>query len=72
MRRFLTVAVLGASLAFTASTAFAGDKVDYKPAFQPTQNVAIVDRTQSVQSAIAGVAVPMSVWSELRSENFGR
>ncbi len=72
MRRFLTVAVLGASLAFTASTAFASEKVDHKPAFQPTQNVAIVDRTQSVQSVVAGVAAPMSVWSESRYENFGR
>lgn len=72
MRKFLTAAVLGTSLAFTASTAFAGDKVDYKPAFQPTQDVTIVDRTQSVQSVVAGVAAPMSVWSELRYENFGQ
>jgi hypothetical protein len=72
VRKFLTVAVLGASLAFTANAAFASDKVDYRLTFQPTQNVAIVDRTQSVQSLVAGVAAPMSVWSELRYENFGR
>ena len=72
MRKFLTVVALGASLAFTASTAFASDKVDYKPAFQPTQSVTIVDRTPSVQSVVAGVAAPMSVWSDLRDENFGR
>ncbi len=72
MRQFLTVAVLGASLAFTASAALASDKVDYKPAFQPTQNVAIVNRTESVQSVVAGVAAPMSVWSEWRYDNYGR
>ncbi len=50
---------------------FADEKVDYKPAFQPTQNVAIVNRTESVQSVVAGVAAPVSVWSQSRYDNFG-
>ena len=75
MRQFLAVAVLGASLAFTAGAAFASDKVDYKPPFQPTQNVAIVNRTELVQpvlSVFSGVAAPVSVWRDFRYENYGR
>lgn len=72
MRQFLAVAVLGASLAFFAGAAFASENVDYQPAFQPTQNVAIENRTESVESVVAGGAAPVSVWSELRYENYGR
>jgi len=72
MRQSLAVVVLGASLAFTTNGAFASERVDYKPAFQPTQHVAIVNRTEPVQSVVAGVAAPMSVWSESRYDNYGR
>ena len=78
MRQFLAVAVLGASLALTASAAFASDRVDYRPAFQPTQDAAIVTGAESVESTavestLAGaVNGPVSVWGERRYDNFGQ
>jgi hypothetical protein len=78
MRQFLAVMVLGAGLALTASAAFASDRVDYVPSFQPTQAAAIVTGTESeestaVESTLAGGANgPASVWSEQRYDNFGQ
>jgi len=78
MRQFLAVAVLGASLALTASAAFASDRVDYQPAFQPTQAAEIVTGTESVESTpvestlAGGANGPVSVWSEQRYDNFGQ
>ncbi len=69
MQKILALTFLGASLAFSASAALASESVDYKPAFQPTENVAIVNRTESDQSVTAGVAAPVSVWSEAREAN---
>jgi hypothetical protein len=62
----------GAPIQWPRRERLASDKVDYKPAFQPTQNETIVNRTESVQAVVAGVAAPMSVWNESRYDNFGR
>jgi hypothetical protein len=72
MRQFLAVAVLGASLALTASAAFASDRVDYQPAFQPAQNAAIVNQTEPVESVVAGIDAPASVYGASRYDNFVR
>ncbi len=79
MRQFLAVAFLGATLAFSVSTAFAyGDKVDYVPSYQsaqsvvqPTQSVSIVSKTESSVSQVAGSSVPTatSVLRQLREDN---
>jgi len=79
MRQFLAVAFLGATLAFSASAAFAfGDKVDYVPSYQPAQSVvqptlsvSIVSRTESSVSTVAGSSVPTasSLYRQWREEN---
>ncbi len=79
MRQFLAVAFLGATLAFSASAAFAfGDKVDYVPSYQPaqsvvqpTQNVSIVSRTESSVSTFAGGrnTTATDVYRQLREDN---
>jgi hypothetical protein len=75
MRQFLVVAVLGASLAFTANTALASDKVDYVPSYQPARSVSVVSgtviRTESRESVVAGgsVITATSVYRQLREDN---
>jgi hypothetical protein len=75
MRKFLAVAVLGASLAFTASAALAGDKVDYVPSYQPAQSSSVVSgtviRTESGESAVAGggAITATDVYRQLREDN---
>jgi hypothetical protein len=72
MRQFLAVTLLGASLAFTAGAAFASDRVDYHPPFQPAQTVATENPVEPVQSTVAGDAAPQSVYGESRYENYGQ
>ncbi len=79
MRQFLAVAVLGATLAFNASAALAGEKVDYVPSYQPArsvsippaQSVSIVSRTEPVQSVVAGGrnTTATDVYRQLRDDN---
>ncbi len=78
MRQFLAVAFLGATLAFSASAAFAfGDKVDYVPSYQPTLSVvqptlsvSIVSRTESSVSTVAGSnPTASSLYRQWREEN---
>ncbi len=71
MRQFLAVAFLGATLAFSASAALAGDKVDYVPSYQPAQSVSIVSRTSSSVSVVAGGRniTATDVYRQLREDN---
>ncbi len=71
MRQFLAVAFLGATLAFSASAALAGDKVDYVPSYQPAQSVSIVSRTSSSVSVVAGGrnTTATDVYRQLRDDN---
>ncbi len=78
MRQFLAVAVLGATLAFNASAALAGEKVDYVPSYQPAQSVvqpaqsvSIVSRTGSGVSVVAGGSntTATDVYRQLREDN---
>ena len=73
MRQFLAVAVLGATMAFSAGAALAGEKVDYTPSFQPAQSVSIVSPTvsqmASSQSAVAGGTTATDVFRQLRDDN---
>lgn len=67
MRQFLAVAVLGATLAFGARTAFASDNVDYGVPFQPAQSV-IVTQSESGSVVAGGSSAETSV-QQLREEN---
>ncbi len=76
MRQFLGVAVLGATLAFGASAALAGEKVDYRPPYEPTQNVLVMSGTVNHQTASSGSVVAggstitaTSVFRQLREDN---
>ncbi len=57
MRQILAVAVLGASLAFTASAALADENGSDK-VFQPTQSEVTIPQTDS--SVVAGPTAPGS------------
>jgi hypothetical protein len=57
MRQILAVAVLGASLAFSAVTAFANDR-DNVPTFQSSQNEVIETSQPSMGS---GITAPQPV-----------
>lgn len=76
MRQLLAAAFLGATLAFSASAAFAyGDTVDYMPPYQRTQSELVVSRTVilpvSREPVVAGggsiTATPM--YLQWREEN---
>jgi len=82
MRQFLAVAVLGATLVFSASAAFAyGDRIDYKSPYdmaefqpvqsQPAQSVSIVSRTEPSKSVVAGGrnTTATDVYRQLRDDN---
>ncbi len=76
MRQFLGVAVLGATLAFGASAALAGEKVDYRPPYEPTQSVSVMSGTVNHQTASSGSVVAggstitaTSVFRQLREDN---
>lgn len=72
MRKFVAVAVLGATLAFGAGAAFASDNVDYKGPYQPVQIVSNGSGTESGHSMVAGGdSTTPSVYQQLREENFG-
>lgn len=68
MRQYLAVAVLGATLAFGASTAFASDNVDTGVPFQPAQSV-IVSQSESGSMVAGGGTSGESVYQMLREEN---
>lgn len=73
MRQFLAVAILGASLALAAGSAFASERVDnnyYAPREQ-TQTVASENQGGPVQSTVAGDQAPTSVYGGERYDNFG-
>ncbi len=76
MRQFLAMAVLGATLAFGASAALAGEKVDYRPPYEPMQSVSVISGTMNHQMAPSGSAVAgggnttaTDVFRQLRDEN---
>ncbi len=75
MRQFLAMAVLGATLAFGASAALAGEKVDYRPPYEPMQSVSVVSGTMNHQTAPSGSVVAggnttaTQVYRQLRDEN---
>ena len=54
MQKLLALAVLGASLAFTASAAFAGDRGYVEPMSQSTQEVTVAPQYVEPQSGVAG------------------
>ena len=71
MRHFLAVALLGASLAFGASAALAGDsKGDPTLNVFPSYEVQAPDQTQQV--APAGPTMPEPTWFQYRLENMGQ
>jgi hypothetical protein len=78
MRQFLTVAFLGATLAFGATAALASDNVDYVPSYQRTQSESVVSRsvirTASRELVVAGggSVTTTAVYRRQREENFGR
>ena len=75
MRQFLAMGFLGATLAFGAGPALAGDTVDYVPSYQRTQSEPVVsrpvNRPESRESVVAGVGgiTATSVYRRLRDEN---
>jgi hypothetical protein len=71
MRQLLAVAFLGATLAIGSSAALAGEKVDYRPSFEPAQSVSVVSRTESHESVVAGsrTITATSVFRQLREDN---
>ena len=76
MRQLLGVALLGATLAYSTSAAFAyGDTVDYVPPFQRTHSEPAVSRAavlpDSGESVVAGGGgtTATSVYRHLREEN---
>lgn len=75
MRQLLAVAFLGATLAFSASAAFAyGDTVDYVPPYLRTQSEPVASRAVTLResrgSVVAGGGVTAtSVYRQLREEN---
>jgi hypothetical protein len=54
MQKFLALAVLGASLAFTASAAFAEDRGYVEPMSQSTQEVMVAPQYVEPLSGVAG------------------
>jgi len=71
MRHFLSVALLGASLAFGASAALAGDsKGDPTLNAFPSYQLQAPDQPQQV--APAGPTTPQPSWFQYRLENIGQ
>jgi hypothetical protein len=71
MRNFLAVILLGASLAFGASAALAGDSKGDKTLDPfPSYQVQAPDRT--LQVAPAGSTTPQPTWLQYRLENIGQ
>jgi len=76
MRQFLAMAVLGATLAFGASAALAGEKVDYRAPYEPTQSVSVMSGTMNHQTASSGSVLAgggnttaTDVYRQLRDDN---
>ncbi|HKV43556.1 MAG TPA: hypothetical protein VJT32_02590 [bacterium] len=68
MRHVLAVAVLGASLAFTASAALADENTDHSTVQFP-QNTVVMNSQDSGPAVVAGVAAPQSVYAGAREDN---
>ncbi|HLW61045.1 MAG TPA: hypothetical protein VKV57_14155 [bacterium] len=68
MRHVLAVAVLGASLALTASAALADENTDHTP-IQFRQSEVVVNPIDSGSAVVAGVAAPQSVYAVSREDN---
>ena len=68
MRHFLAVALLGASLAFGASAALAGDSKG-DPTLDPFPSYQVQAPDQTQQVAPAGPTMPAPYWIVYREEN---
>ena len=60
MRQILAMGILGAGLAFSATTAFANDR-DPVPAFDVDQSEAVLGVTESAPSMGSGINAPQPV-----------